>query len=119
MIFIGLGGWCLLMPHTVEHIVFQPEHQHLSLTSGILIGCFGAQAVLAGLVIYLTTFNARAFLFFGLAASIPFFVFNYYFYFLVEVFNHWMALDFVGNIGILALCAAGYRSCRMDEMAND
>ena len=74
--------------------------------------------VLAGLVIYLTTFNARAFLFFGLAASIPFFVFNYYFYFVAEVFNHWMVLDFVGNIGILVLCAAGYRSCRMDEMAN-
>ena len=112
MIFIGLGGWCLLTPHVVEDMVFRPDHQHMSVTTAILIGCFGAQAVLVGLVIFLTAFDARTFLVFGLVASLPFFAFNYYFYFVAEVFTGWMLLDFAGNSGILALCLAGYLDLR-------
>ncbi|MGB3626096.1 MAG: hypothetical protein WA989_09715, partial [Henriciella sp.] len=50
-IFIGLGAWCLLSPHSVERLTLRPEYQHLSATSALLLGCFGAQAILGGLVI--------------------------------------------------------------------
>lgn len=109
MIFVSLGGWCLLMPHTVEALVFRPAYQHLTTTSAILVGCFGAQAVLVGAVIATARFRASTFLIFGLAGSLPFFVFNAYFYYVAEVFTEWMLLDFIGNIGIFASGIIGYR----------
>jgi hypothetical protein len=54
-------------------------------------------------------FKASTFLVFGLAGSLPSFAFNYYFYFVAQIFTHWMLLDFVGNIGILASGGVGYR----------
>lgn len=111
-VFIGLGGWCLLFPGTVERIVLKPEFQHLSPTSALLFGCFGAQAVLAGTVIALSEFKARTFLIFGLVGSVPFFVFNWYFYFQARMFTDWMLLDFLGNIAILLCGIFGYRLSR-------
>lgn len=107
-IFLGLGGWCLITPQMVETLVFRPEYQTLSPTSTLLMGCFGAQAVLAGTLIATTEFKSRTFLIFGLVGSVPFFVFNYYFYFVAEMFTDWMLLDFAGNIGILACGLLGY-----------
>ena len=115
-IFLGLGGWCLTMPRLVESLVFRPEFQVLSPTSAILMGCFGAQAVLAGSIIVLSDFRPRTFLGFGLLGSLPFFAFNYYFYFIEPVFTDWMLLDFVGNLGILACGVLGYR-LRKAELA--
>ena len=111
-IFLLLGGWCLTMPALVESLVFRPEFQHGTATTKILLGCFGAQAMLAGLLIYTTRFEPRSFLIFGVFASVPFFIFNYYFYFVEKIFTDWMLLDFVGNIAILALCILGYRKSR-------
>ena len=45
--YFGLGGWCLFAPHMVERMTINPEYQHLSATSALFIGCFGAQAVWA------------------------------------------------------------------------
>lgn len=109
LIFILLGSWCLFFPLTVEALVFRPEYYVGNSTSSILMGCFGAQAVLAGTIIWTSVFKARTFLVFGLIGSIPFFVFNYYFYFVAEVFSQWMLLDFVGNLGILFCGIVGYR----------
>lgn len=111
-VFLGLGGWCLLFPGMVERVVLKPEFQHLSPTSALLFGCFGAQAILAGTVIALSDFKARTFLVFGLVGSIPFFVFNWYFYFHAHMFTDWMLLDFAGNIAILACGLAGYSISR-------
>jgi hypothetical protein len=108
-IFLGLGGWCLLAPRSVELLVFRPEFQILSPTSTLLMACFGAQAVLAGTVIVTSEFKSQTFLIFGLIGSVPFFIFNYYFYFVAEMFTDWMLLDFAGNIGILITCLVGYR----------
>eukprot|EP00435_Cladocopium_sp_Y103_P078283 s1_g2022.t1 len=108
-IFLGLGGWCLIAPHMVETLGFRPEYQMLNTTSALLIGCFGAQAVLAGTVIAISEFRQNTFLVFGLIGSVPFFIFNYYFYYVAEVFTDWMLLDFVGNIGILTCGLIGYR----------
>lgn len=105
--FLGLGGWCVLAPGTVERLGLRPEHLIDTLASHVLLGCFGAQAMLCGLLILLCRFSRRAFLVFGLAASVPFFGFNFYFYFVEPLFTPMMLLDFVGNIAILLLCLTG------------
>jgi hypothetical protein len=109
IVFLGLGGWCLILPGMVERLAFRPEFQHDSATTRLLMGCFGAQAVLCGTVILLSEFKARTFLVFGLVGSLPFFVFNYYFLFVAEMFTPLMWLDFVGNIAILSLCLWGWK----------
>lgn len=106
-IFASLGGWCLLAPGDVEQLVLRPELVTGSLPTKVLIGCFGAQAVLCGVVIAASRFTPATFLIFGLAGSIPFFCFNYYFYFVVQLFNDWMLVDFIGNIAILICGIAG------------
>ena len=107
-IFFGLGGWALLFPTFVERVGFTDAHFMGTQASAVVIGCFGAQAVLCGSVIALSRFRPITFLVFGLAGSIPFFVFNFYFVFIVEMFSKWMVLDFFGNIGILTLCLFGF-----------
>lgn len=102
LIFLILGGWVLLLPGQVEALVLTPEYAIGTLTSRVLLACFGAQAVLCGTVILASHFTARTFLIFGLVGSLPFFVFNYYFVFVVPVFTRWMLLDVIGNVGILA-----------------
>lgn len=109
LIFIGLGGWCLLFPAVVEAIVMRPTYFVGNATSALFVACFGAQAILGGIVIFTSRFLPSTFLIFGLVGSIPFFGFNYYFYFVREMFTDWMLLDFVGNVGILACGLWGYR----------
>lgn len=117
LIFILLGGWCVVDAPTVERLVLRPEYYVGNLTILLFIGCFGAQAVLAGTVIWTSTFRPSTFLIFGLVGSIPFFIFNYYFYFVVEMFTKWMLLDFVGNTGILTCGLLGYRLSKAELAA--
>lgn len=117
VIFLGLGGWCVMSPSSVELLVFKPEYQHGTATSHLLIACFGAQAILAGIVIATSEFKPLTFLVFGAAGSIPFLVFNFYFYYIQEMFTQWMLLDFLGNIGILCTCLLGYRLKKMENFA--
>lgn len=111
-VFLLLGGWCLLMPNMVEQLVFRPEYQHFSATSNLFMGCFGAQAVLVSVVISCSKFTAKTFLVFGLVGSIPFFIFNYHFYFTKQMFTDWMLLDFVGNLIILGCGLIGWQLLR-------
>lgn len=114
-IFIGLGGWCLFDPHGVEKLVLKTEFQELSATSALLMGCFGAQAILVGAVIALSKFRPITFLGFGLIGSVPFFVFNWYFVFVAKMFTPFMLIDFVGNIGILSCGIIGFMLMRREE----
>ena len=107
--FLVLGAWCLILPEMVERLSFQPAYQHTSTASALMIGCFGAQAVLSGLFAYFSRFTRTTFLVYGISL-LPFFWFNYYFVFVVPVLNAWMALDFVCNVVMLALCVIGYRA---------
>ncbi|WP_343081402.1 hypothetical protein [Ostreiculturibacter nitratireducens] len=112
LVFLGLGGWCLLTPHMVEELSLKPEYQHLSDTTALLMGCFGAQAVLCGSLMPLSRFTAMTFLGFGLLASIPFFVFNAWFVWVVEMFTPLMLLDFAGNVSFFLIGIFGWRLMR-------
>ena len=106
--FLVLGAWCLVVPHMVERLGITPEYQHLSTTSALLFGCFGAQAVLGGLFIAFSRWTRSTFAIYG-AALLPFFWFNYYFVFVVPVMTRLMAIDLVSNLFMLGLCVWGYR----------
>lgn len=106
--FLVLGAWCLLMPRMVESLGLQPAYQHNSETSALLIACFGAQAILSGLFAFFSRFTRTTFRVYA-TALLPFFWFNYWFVFVVPMFNSWMALDFVSNAAMLALCVLGWR----------
>jgi len=108
-IFLGLGAWPLLFPGTVEALGLRPDYFVGNDTSRLLLQCFGAQAILVGTVILSSRFVPRTFLVFGIVGSVPFFGFNYYFYFIRGMFTDWMLLDFVGNVLILGCGLLGYR----------
>lgn len=112
LVFLGLGGWCLLAPQMVEALSLKAEYQHLSATTALLMGCFGAQAVLCGSLMLLARFTAATFLGFGLLASIPFFIFNAWFVWVAEMFTAWMLLDFAGNVSFLVIGLFGWRLMR-------
>jgi hypothetical protein len=111
--FLILGTWCLVAPHMVERLSVNPEYQHLSTTSALFMGCFGAQAVLGALFIAFSRWSKRTFAIYG-AALLPFFWFNYYFVFEVPVLNRWMMLDFGSNLAMLAVCVWGWRTAPAD-----
>ena len=64
--------------------------------------------MLSGVFAAFSRFTRTTFLVYGIAL-LPFFGFNYWFVFVVPVFNEWMALDFVCNAAMLLLCVIGYR----------
>lgn len=105
--FLVLGSWCLFFPEMVERLGVRPEYYHGSPTTALFIGCFGAQAVLSGLFAAFSRFTRTTFLVYG-SALLPFFWFNYWFVFEVPILNQWMALDFIANVAMLALCGIGY-----------
>ena len=107
--FLALGAWCLFFPQMVERLGFTPEYYEGTPTTALMMGCFGAQAVLAGLFAFFSRFTRTTFLVYGLAL-LPFFWFNYWFVFVVPMFNQWMLLDFAANLAMLALCVIGYRA---------
>ena len=107
--FLVLGAWCLFFPQMVERLGFTPEYYHGTPTTALMMGCFGAQAVLAGLFAFFSRFTQTTFLVYGLAL-LPFFWFNYWFVFVVPMFSRWMALDFIANVAMLSLCVIGYRA---------
>ena len=108
-IFIVLGAWCVVAPGNVEGLMLRPEYQHQDATTHVLLGCFGAQAILAGTLLYLADLSPSAFLMFGLIGSIPFYIFfNWYFYFVQPMFTSLMLVDVLGNTGILCCGIAGY-----------
>jgi hypothetical protein len=107
--FLVLGAWCLFFPDMVERLTFRPEYYHGTATSAVMMGCFGAQAMVSGLFAAFSKFTRTTFLAYGLAL-LPFFWFNYWFVFVVPLFNEWMMLDFAANVAMLVLCVFGYRT---------
>jgi len=108
-VFLVLGGWCVVAPGMVADLCLTPAYRAPDApVVPILIGCFGAQAVLAGLFAWFSRFTRTTFLVYGIAV-LPFFVFNVWFYAVVPVFSAFMLLDAAGNAIMLSLCVLGWR----------
>ncbi len=101
-IFLLLGSWCLLLPGMVIQLVFVPGMNEATLRARFIMGCFGAQAVLTGIILATARFTPTTVLVFGVMGWLPFFVFNVWFTVVEPVLNAWMWLDVLGNAGILA-----------------
>ena len=108
LVFLALGGWALLAPRSVIALTIRPEYQSDDFLAVFAVACFGAQACLFALVAFTAVFTRRTFAAYGLAL-LPFFVFNWWFYFRVPLLNEFGMLDFVGNLVMLGLCWHGWR----------
>jgi hypothetical protein len=108
-IFLILGVWCLIAPSMVLSLGTQPGVSTGSRIEVVLMGCFGAQAVLAGLFAATARFTRTTFFAYGVAL-LPFFAFNYWFWQVEPLFNATILLDVLGNVVMLALCVVGYRA---------
>ena len=107
-IFLVLGAWCLLAPNWVLALGLRPEYQTGAAVVPVFVACFGAQAMLGGLFAATAIFTRLTFLAYGLAL-LPFFVFNYWFYIVVPMFNEFILLDAFCNVVMLVLCWIGWR----------
>jgi hypothetical protein len=65
LIFFLLGSWCLFFPGMVIEVTFRPEYATASDQARFIMGCFGAQAVLTGTIIWTARFTPTTFLVFG------------------------------------------------------
>lgn len=108
-VFFVLGGWCLLSPSSVMNLAITPEYRSNDPIVPILVGAFGAQAVIAGIFAAFATFTRTTFLAYGIAL-LPFFVFDYWFYAVEPMLTPIGLLDAVGNVAMLGLCWLGWRS---------
>ena len=108
-IFLVLGAWCLVAPSMVISLGTQPGASTGSRFEAVLMGCFGAQAMLAGLFAATARFTRKTFLAYGIAL-LPFLLFDYWFWKIEPVFNGLILLDAAGNLFMLALCVIGWRA---------
>lgn len=113
-VFLLLGGWALFSPSSVLELAITPEFQENTFLTRFLMACFGAQAVLFGVMALILKFNSRAFAAFGVLL-LPFFWFNWYFHYEVPVLSSIGMLDFAGNVTMLVLAIIGWRAAKKDE----
>jgi hypothetical protein len=113
-VFLILGGWALFAPASVIDLAVTEAYRDNSFLTRFTMACFGAQAVLFGLMTLVVRWSARAFLAFA-ALLLPFFGFNWYFHYEVPVLTSIGMLDFAGNVTMLVLAVIGWRAARADE----
>jgi hypothetical protein len=107
-VFVVLGGWALLLPQQVIDLTIRPGIAQGGRLETFAVACFGAQALISGLFAATARFTRTTFLVYGIAL-LPFFTFNYWFYFVDPIFTTLGLLDFVGNAIMLGLCAWGWK----------
>lgn len=112
-VFLILGGWALFMPGNVIDLAFTPDYSTNTFVTRFMVACFGAQAVLFGIMALVLRWSSRAFLVFAVLL-LPFFWFNWYFHYEVPVLSSIGMLDFAGNVTMLALALIGWRAARRD-----
>ena len=108
LVFAVLGGWALVFPQSVIDLGVRPEFHSKDFLATFTMACFGAQACLFALVAFTARFTRLTFAVYGMAL-LPFFVFNYWFYFRVPLVNELMLVDFAGNCIMLGLCWHGWK----------
>ncbi|OYU69673.1 MAG: hypothetical protein CFE28_06450 [Alphaproteobacteria bacterium PA2] len=107
-VFFILGGWCLIAPMSVVALCIRPEFQSDAPLVPILVGCFGSQALIAGLFAAFSRFTRTTFLAYGIGL-LPFFGFDAWFYFVRPMLTEIGMLDLVGNVVMLGVCWLGWR----------
>lgn len=112
-VFLLLGGWALLAPAQVITLAVTEAYRDTGFLARFTMACFGAQAVLFGVMALVTRWGERAFLVFAIAL-LPFFVFNYWFHYEVPVLTSIGMLDFAGNVTMLVLAIIGWRAARAE-----
>ena len=115
-VFLMLGGWALFAPASVIALAVTDAYQDNTFLTRLTMACFGAQAVLFGLMTLVVHWNARSFAVFAVLL-LPFFGFNYWFHYEVPVLNSIGMLDFAGNVTMLVLAIAGWRAARAENRA--
>ncbi|MEM7667270.1 MAG: hypothetical protein AAF250_15555 [Pseudomonadota bacterium] len=113
-VFLLLGGWALFAPGSVIDLAITDAYRENTFMTRFIMACFGAQAVLFGIMALFVRFTANAFLALAILL-VPFFVFDWYFHFEVPVLNSVGMLDFVGNAVMLGLCLYAWRKARAEE----
>ncbi|MDP5104005.1 MAG: hypothetical protein NWP98_08770 [Erythrobacter sp.] len=114
VVFLALGGWALISPTSVIELAVTPSYQDSTFLTRFALACFGAQAVLFGLMALAVRWSARGFAVFALLL-LPFFAFNWYFHYEVPVLTSIGMLDFAGNVTMLVLAILGWRAARAEE----
>lgn len=114
-VFLLLGGWALLAPASVIDLAVTEAYRDSTFLTRFTMACFGAQAVLFGLMTLAVRWSARGFLVFAVLL-LPFFGFNYWFHYEVPVLTSIGMLDFAGNLTMLACALAGWWTARAEEM---
>ncbi|MEM6826558.1 MAG: hypothetical protein AAF553_01290 [Pseudomonadota bacterium] len=110
-VFLGLGGWALFGPRGVIELGFTESYRENSFTTRFIMACFGAQAVLFGLMALVVEWKARAFLAFAFLL-LPFFWFNYHFHYVVPVLTRYGMIDFAGNLTMFIAAIVGWRASK-------
>jgi hypothetical protein len=113
-VFLILGGWALFAPASVIALAVAPAYQDASFLTRFTMACFGAQAVLFGLMALFTRWSAHSFAIFAVLL-LPFFGFNYWFHYREPVLTSIGMLDFAGNVTMLVLAVLGWRAARAAE----
>ena len=108
-VFVMLGGWAMAAPHSAIAIGLRPEFRE-GAGMAFAVGCFGAQALIAGLFAATARFTRVTFAAYGVML-IGFLAFDYWFWAVEPVLtNLGAALDGGGNLIMLGLCWAGWRT---------
>ncbi|MBA4007601.1 MAG: hypothetical protein C0486_02325 [Erythrobacter sp.] len=115
-VFLVLGGWSLFAPASVIELAITEPYRDSAYIARFTMACFGAQAVLFGLMALVTRWDARSFAIFAVLL-LPFFGFNYWFHYEVPVLTSIGMLDFAGNVTMLVLAVLGWRAARAEELA--
>lgn len=108
LVFLSLGSWALLAPGLAVELTIRQQYQSDARLVTVLMGAFGAQAVLSGLFAALGRFTRTTFLAYGLTLP-AFFVFNWWFFAVEPLLAPLGLLDAAGNVVMLALCIVGWR----------
>jgi len=107
-IFFILGGWCVVAPSSVLTLAITPAYRSDAPIVPILMGAFGAQAMIAGTFAAFATFTRATFAAYAVVL-IPFFLFDYWFYAVEPMLTSIGLLDVAGNLAMLVLCWMGWR----------
>ena len=114
--FLILGGWALFFPGHVIEVALTEGYREDTFVTRFMMACFGAQAVMFGIMALVVKWQSRAFAVFAVVL-IPFFIFNYWFHYEVPVLTSLGMLHFAGNLTMFIACVIGWRAARAEERA--